>query len=159
MRNKLLVLFTILTINCFGQNTKEFEDDSWTQEVMRDDFGDFENYYYIEMTGDNFTYNNIIIKLQYNGLSIYHATSPTNFIDYKKSEAPYTLKIKSGYDNYTEKTNTIGNKKGFLWFYKSSKLYQLITSGKGRWLKIVIYNNNDERINSFSLDTFEPIFD
>gem|GEM_PF-2590680 len=159
MKSEILILILFLSINCISQNSEEFYDSNWTQEILRDDFGDFKNYYYIETSVDNFNNNDIIIKLQHNGLSIYQGTSPTNFIVYNKSETPYTLKIKSGYDNYTVQSSIIGRNKGFLAFGKSSTLYKLITKGKGRWLKIVIYNNRDERINSFSLDTFEPIFE
>jgi hypothetical protein len=158
MKNKILLLFLITTINCIAQEYKDFQDDNWTQEIRRDDFGDLENYYYIEMTNDNFTFNTVIVKLEYNGLAIYQGTNPQNFIKYKKSEAPYTLKLKSGNNYYNDESSFIGSKKGFLHFNKYSTLYKLITGKKGSYWKIVIYNNRNERINSFTLYTFNPVF-
>ncbi|ARV15353.1 hypothetical protein [Polaribacter sp. SA4-12] len=161
MKNIILLLFTILiyTNSVKSQNNQNFKNDNWEQEIKRDDFGDFKNYYYTYLGIDKFNDEDIFIKVEKGAIAIFSAENSSTFIGFNKYEEPYNLKIKKGNSIYNAKTGFVSKtEKKPLLFGTSSNLYRLITNGNGQALSIVIYNNEGKKINSFDVFPFSPIF-
>lgn len=150
-----ILAFLVLATPSIGQNNSEFGN--WVKEIKTDDFGDFKNYYFTFLNYDKFSYNHIFIKLEADNLMIYHAYNPTEFIRYNKQSTPYTIKTKVN-NIYEDKTTLVSSKTGSLVISGDSNLYKQITNSTGKIISVVIYDNEGERINSFDVISFKPIF-
>ena len=155
MKTKQFLIILILSFNAIGFSQNKDDFNEWHQKIQTDDFGDFKNYQYSYVAYDNSTYNPIYLRVRKDYLRIHRLNSENELIKYS---GIYILKTKNKLGYIAESKIRFISGKGGLHLDKYSNFYNHLTTIKDSFLKVVIYNESGEKINSFSVNTFDPIF-
>lgn len=153
----------LLVIFVFGVSTPvisqvKYDVGEWYRDSKRNDFGDIEDYTYGYVSYDKFNAGLLVVRVEKAGLGINRTDYDGEIIKFNEFSAPFSIKYKDKYNNVQNEITDMISRNGSVVLSSSSYLYERLTNRKGEKFSVVIYDSTGERMNSFDVTSFEPIF-